>query len=438
MRTILTTLASKLGGGSPTFFVKLEGYGALTIDGITIPNPLPSNVVTFNAVAVDETDIAWWGNASVGTANPVTAAIAFTNSSRFGQAIKNITGGGGTGFVIPPQVVITGDGGGARAIPVMNGNSIDHYQMICGGFGYTFATITIIGGGGAGASGTAVLAPLGVGDYFVWNDEYNYEICQITGIDTSTGHFIISRGLFGSTISAHTCDLFRLASTTFSRSIGLSSGAQKWKFLWDSMCVCAVTGKVGATAASTILLTPTSSDGINKARPGLRTMSGAAYTGLGAQGILVAGQTSQARVSVQAWETIRTVYAKVLSASVGVDIIIDVVYIAADNSCGLIDEIVIPATEFCSYSALHPPDGQQMPYHTNWHTLAPHQLDWPPNKLPALTTPLDSFGKLKLPVTQDPTLSVIFAPDGAPQGSIDFIITQVGSLAANLIVTVQT
>jgi hypothetical protein len=441
MRTILTTLAQNLGIGPPSFFVKLEGYGAITIDGLTIPNPAPTNIVSFNAVAVDETDIGWWGNCSVGTINPTITDIAFTNTSRFGSAIKKINGGGGTGYSIAPQVTISGDGAGARAIAIMNGNTIDHFEMIAGGFGYTVATISVTGGGGAGGSGAAILAPLGVGDYFVWNDEYNYEICQIIGIDQSTGHYIISRGLFGSTIVAHNCDLFRLVSTSMSRPIGSAIGAQKWKFLWDNMCVCAVSGRVGASAPLTILLTPTGADGINKARPGLRTMGGAAYTNLGVLGTLTLGQTAISRVSIQAWETIRCVYAKVSSAPIGADLIINVVYIAADGvSCGLVDQVTIPAGSFCSYNVLTPPDGQQMPYHTNWNTLSPHQLDWPPNKLTKLTSALDSNGNLQLPITQDPTNYVIFAPDGSTRGSLDFIISQIGSSVAgsNLVVTVQT
>lgn len=237
MRTILTTLSQNSGIGPPSFFVKLEGYGALTIDGLTIPNPAPTNIVS-NAVAVDETDIGWWGTCSVGTTNPTITDIPFTNISRFGLAVKKLNGGGGSGYIVAPQVNILGDGAGARAIAIMNGGTIDHFEMVAGGFGYTAATVSVTGGGGSGGAGSAVLAALGVGDYFVWNDEYNYEICQIIGIDASTSHYIITRGLFGSTIAAHDCDLFRLVSTSMSRPIGLAVGAQKWKFLWDNMCLC--------------------------------------------------------------------------------------------------------------------------------------------------------------------------------------------------------
>lgn len=173
-------------------------------------------------------------------------------------------------------------------------------------------------------------------------------------------------------------------------------------------------------------------------------MNGAAYTTLGISGIVSPGMTSQARISVQAWESIRTVYAKVLTAPTGPTpfmgdanacIVIYVCYIAPDGTVGLIDTLVIDENEVNSYDSSNVPDGRQMPYHFYFPTSNPNQ-DWPPNRLPVDTTGLTAGGLLQLPIVIDPTQTVVFHPDG----EIDFIIAQVGSgtSGSDLIVTVQT
>jgi hypothetical protein len=173
-------------------------------------------------------------------------------------------------------------------------------------------------------------------------------------------------------------------------------------------------------------------------------MNGAAYTNLGTLGTLAASATSQARVPVQAWESIRTVYALVRTAPVGATtfngdanaaIVIYVCYISPAGLVGLIDTLVIDTTDFASYSSANAPDGRQMPFHSKWQNAAPN-FDWPPNLLPELTGALDANGNLQLGFSISTTTVVPFKPDG----TIDFIIAQVGTsiAGANLTVVVQT
>ena len=102
---------------------------------------------------------------------------------------------------------------------------------------------------------------------------------------------------------------------------------------------------------------------------------------------------------------------------------------------GLIDTLVIDATNFNSYSSSNPPDGRQMPFHALWPFNAPN-TDWPPNRLPVCTDALTMAGLLQLPIAPDASSTVLFEPDGA----LDFIVAQVGTGTAgsNLVVTVQT
>ena len=173
-------------------------------------------------------------------------------------------------------------------------------------------------------------------------------------------------------------------------------------------------------------------------------MNGAAYVSLGINGTLSLSSTSVVRVPVQAWESIRTVYAMVRQAPVGATsfhgdanaaIVVYVCYISPGGLVGLIDTLVIRTGQTTSYSASNAPDGRQMPYHVLWGSVAPN-ADWPPNLLPKLTGALNAFGNLQLGFAISTTDTVVFAPDGV----IDFIVAQVGTSTpgANLTLAVQT
>ena len=64
-------------------------------------------------------------------------------------------------YEILPTIQIAGNGSGAQAKAVVQANKIVKINMIAPGSGYTFASLSIIGGGGSGANAYPVLAPKG-------------------------------------------------------------------------------------------------------------------------------------------------------------------------------------------------------------------------------------------------------------------------------------
>ena len=326
-----------------------------------------------------------------------------------------------------------------------------------------------------GGSGAVLVVELGrqfaVGDYILWNDPTvvagvcGYEIDQITAIvpiDETSATLTVSRSApggqpdqaqYSSPLDAHSnVAFYRLINKLFVASANPDPGPQILKYAWDNMTVAAVTALIPGAPPYTINLasvpfvvgTTNLNPLTNPTCPGLRTMNGAAYTNLGISGPLSLGLTSSARVSVQAHESIRTVYAKVLVAPTGPTtfngdanacIVIYVCFISPAGVVGLVDTLVIDTGMFNSYSASNVPDGRQMPFHALWPFNAPN-ADWPPNRLPACGGALSSAGLLQLPITPDGSSTVLFAPDGA----LDFIVAQIGTstAGANLVVTIQT
>jgi hypothetical protein len=458
-------------------------------------SPASTTTLTFECPSVDETDSEWYATGTIdGSTDPATIGVTFVGQSRWGIQVTILAGG--TGYTAPVITIAGADGTGwyATATAVIQGGAIVAISVTASGYGYTPPlSVQITDPTGTGALAMAAIGrQFNVGDYILWNDPtlsggaYSYEIDQITAItpSSSTGAtFTLARGVaggtagqaqFGSPLKPHgqssPCAFYRLIDKVFSANPNNSAGTpQVIKFLWDNMTVCTVLATSTSFATSVLLnlapspyLPGTANLDLTKQppQPGLRTMNGAAYTTLGITGALTAGMTSGARVSVQAHESIRTVYAKVQIAPTGPTafmgdtnacIVIYVCYIAppmtsgsAARVVGLIDTLVIDASTFTSYdddnvvSPVLPnvPDGRQMPYHEYWPTNMGPNFDWPPNRLPVCTGALNSSGNLQLPITVDPTQTVLFAPDG----QIDFIVSQVGTSIAgsNLIVTVQT
>lgn len=66
----------------------------------------------------------------------------------------------GTGFTAPPTIQIRGDGVGATAVAIMDGQRISRIELSDPGSGYTHAEVKIYGNG-VGASATAMIAPPG-------------------------------------------------------------------------------------------------------------------------------------------------------------------------------------------------------------------------------------------------------------------------------------
>jgi len=67
---------------------------------------------------------------------------------------------GGKNYTSVPEIEIRGDGSGATATAIMDGNSISKIQISNGGSGYTYAEVKIFGNG-TDASATAMISPPG-------------------------------------------------------------------------------------------------------------------------------------------------------------------------------------------------------------------------------------------------------------------------------------
>ena len=109
------------------------------------------------------------GGATVELGAGVTRSIAFPLEQPTGRGVTSIpVSSGGTGYIAPPYVSITGGGGsGATAIASINRTTgaITGIQITCPGCGYTSApTVTLTGGSGSGAAlGSAMLDAQGAG-----------------------------------------------------------------------------------------------------------------------------------------------------------------------------------------------------------------------------------------------------------------------------------
>lgn len=75
-----------------------------------------------------------------------------------GSGVTSITGFSGSGFLSPPVVSISGDGTGATAVAqIDSGGDLTGILVTSPGVNYTFASISLNGGGGTGFGGTASL-----------------------------------------------------------------------------------------------------------------------------------------------------------------------------------------------------------------------------------------------------------------------------------------
>lgn len=473
-------------GGSGEFNRTWKSWLHLLYNWVTAGAIAPgSSQLTIVAPSVDESDIDWWGTTAAISDNhtdPVSAGVTLTNSSRFSCLVTITNQGSGFGSS-PPAITISsvnGQGYNEVGVGILDGSISGHligYQKTTGGYNLK-APLKVTITPANGATATATLGrQWAVGDYVLWNDPtivsgaYSYEIDQITQItpsSASSATFKFARhqagsplgnAQYGSLMNSHsgsTAAFFRLINKEFFAQIDLTAGPQVMKFLWDNMCVAAVQFSNPAINTVTQNLAPlvgANPSAIYPPCPGLRTMAGAAYTNLVASGALTVGGTAAYRVSVQAWETIRTVYARVAIPPVGATtfngdtnaaIVVYICYVdPTEKLVGLIDTVVIDTGNYDSFVPLgvtpppnpNPPDGRQMPYHVLWGGIQPNS-DWPPNVLPKLIGALSTGKQLQLGFSISTTASVVFSPDGW----IDFIVAQIGTTTAgsNLVVTVQT
>ena len=442
---------------------------------ITAGGSPTSQLLELLAPSIDETDDAWFGEASVNnSSDPVTATVTLTGVTRFGiQLTVSDAGSGYSGTVNVSVASSSGQGQPAKGTAVLSAGGVVGWTQMTQGYNLESPlVVTFSGGGGSNAAATAELGrQFAVGDFVIWNDptivapnSYSYEIDQITAITpTDDTHFSVTlaRGAngaaagmaqYGSAIAAHSdAALFRLSNKSWQFNLDTAAGPQILNFLWPNMCVAAVALGQQGQGVITVNLAPapylegttTPNPRLTPPSPGMRTMNGAAYIGLGIPGTLSPSQTAPARAPVQAWESLRTINALVRTAPVGATtfngnanaaVVVYVCYISPAGLVGLIDTLVINTGQTSSYASTNAPDGRQMPYHAKWGGIAPN-ADFPPNLLPQLTGAL-SGGNLQLGFTISTTTFVPFAPDGV----IDFIVAQVGSATpgSGLTIAVQT
>ena len=430
------------------------------------------------APSVDETDDAWWAAATAivsATDDPLTVSVTLAGVTRFGpQTTITSSGSGYSGTVTVSVASSNGQGQAAKGTAVLSAGGIVGWVQTTQGYNLVSPLVVTFGSGAATATAT-LGRQFAVGDYVIWNDPtivssaYSYEIDQITSITpTDDTHFTctLARSTnpsssagpaqFGSLKNAHAsgANFFRLIPKTWFVGIDVAAGPQVLNLLWPNMTVAAVLVGQGGQSSGTITVnlaplpylagTSTPNPRLTPPSPGMRTMNGAAYCSLGASGNLTIGTTAAVRVPVQAWESLRTIYALVRTAPVGATtfngdadaaIVIYVCYISTGGLVGLVDTLVIDTGDLSSYNSTNPPDGRQMPYHADWTGITPN-ADWPPNLLPQLTGALDANGNLQLGFSISTSAFVTFAPDGV----LDFIVSQVGTstAGANLTLAVQT
>lgn len=191
---------------------------------------------------------------------------ATTNLSFGIESIAVLTGG--TGYVVPPTVVITSvDGSNAKARAVLTGNSVSEIVIINSGTGYTTSP-TIYFTAGQGASASALLTPTSVQSISMDNNGSGYTTASVT---------ITGGGGVGATASAN------IVGGSINSISMISNGSG-----YTSTPTVTITGD-GVNAAATANLSSTSvasitleDGGENWVAPAIVTISGGTATAISA------------------------------------------------------------------------------------------------------------------------------------------------------------
>lgn len=380
-------------------------------------------LVIITGWSIRETDTAWYGTLTIDDA-ATTVTPTLTGSSRFGQSLAEVTVTNPGDYDRMPEVNfvdVEHKGAGAVATAIMSGRLIDKIRFRKYGAGYMAAPdVTIDGGGGAGGGAATVsLYPFAPGQRFLIDDptvvdgRYAYEICEIVSIDYGTGEWTILRGVLGTTPAAHTAKRFYLlVPGRFQKVLTAEAAPQCWKFLWPNMVVAIAEGQLLGGPATQLTLFP-AEDG-QGARPGLRTMSGAAYISITIDGTLTEGQNTNRADAGQSWETLRAAYARVRIAPVGEDLVIIFCWVAPNGTdVGLLATITIPDGSLESYDfSTDPPRNRQMPY-----KYVANDPIWPPVRLTRCIDALDVDGALLNTMTFGDR-EVYFEPNGNIYGVV--------------------
>lgn len=396
-------------------------------------------LIVFTAWSIRETDVAWYGTLSIDDAATAVTPV-LTGSSRFGQSLQAIAVTAGGDYDATPDVIITDPehkGGGAHAIATMNGRLVDSISILSYGAGYlTAPTISFVGGGGSGgATATATLYPFAPGQKFLVDDgvvvsgRWAYEICAIVSIDYGSGEWTITRGDLSTAPAAHTSKrLYLLIPGRFQKVLLAEPPPQVWKFLWPNMIVAIAQAQLPGSQVTQLTLFP--ADDGQGARPGLRTMSGAAYISIGIDGALEDGQNTNRADAGQSWETIRTQIAKAGTAPSGAALVMYLCWIAPNGTdVGLLGTITIADGDLQSYDpSTDKPRDRQMPYLYN--ALDPI---WPPVRLTRCVDAIDALTGALLNTMTFGAREVYFEPNGDIVG---VVLTASG--AADVRVSLET
>ena len=142
-----------------------------------------------------------YGNGGTIDNNGLAITIAQALSSPTGDGVASIAvGTPGSGYIVPPRVIIVGDGTGATAYATINPTSgaVTGIVVTCPGTGYsTTPTVILAGGGGFGAApGTVTMAPNTSGPLAFTG----------SGTTTLTGAYSITNGIkvLGGTLAMST------------------------------------------------------------------------------------------------------------------------------------------------------------------------------------------------------------------------------------------
>lgn len=351
--------------------------------------PTIGPTIQVTAWSIREIDVEWYGEIPI-SAPLLHDQASFTPDqvgySRFGRGLTlPIVDTGGSGYTQETTTIeIDGVGAGGELIPVITGGALTDIRIKKRGW-YEFVPAIRVNGIGTLATAHISLQPWVEGQYFLINDEtvrevdgeffYSYEICRITNID---GAFTIERGLLGTEALDHlmmpdgsAIKFYLLVPGKFSWILGPEPPPQGKKFLWDNMCVCRVEAQIALEGqpVAHVDLIPTATT--VPARPGRRSMGGAAYINLRVDGDYVAGDNSNKADAAQSWETLRYVQLKA-------DVVLTdtTVYVCWVEPLGidvyLVGSLIILAGETSSGDSF----GAQMPGVPGDTTIV-----WPPNML---------------------------------------------------------
>lgn len=370
--------------GGVTFRAVARGFAELSIEDLIVNGPANVDAVEFMAWAIDETDIAF--RSAVGVALDATGA---TN---------------------PVDIANTcGLVGGISTDPLLSGSRLA--RTVCKGD-------------------------------FLYIDG---EIVKVRAI--SLTNITIDRGAYlGSVITLHAATAFwykllpfpftvparpqtmnipsRIVPDLATAPAATGGVPPRWDFAAPNLCVVAIaavarTGSLSSPAKVINYTNPIFDvSGVTdfSGSPGLRTLSGAAYTDIGVIGTLSAGQFADVVARVQAWHSIRNVYG-FLSAPATNPVSASVVYYSPDRSAGgLVARIVFNQGDYLSQPAADA-DGVELPIGT-----------WPPNVLGGITM---SGIRAALPVGGGGSPIIL-----AAGGWFDVVVDQVDGSSADLCVVI--